>query len=299
MMNYILVTFSVILLAVSFALQHQYQKIEGDGQKAIMIYNLFVALFGAIIFWGIDGFEIRFTMYSVFMASAMALLSLVYTIIGFRLLKIGGMTLYTLFLMTGGMVVPYIWGLLFLDEPFSMLRTFGLLLIGIAVVLSNLGTEKVKAKQIVLCIAVFFLNGFVSVVSKLHQIETEFPTVSSEGFVMLTNLTKFIMCAIMLMVYRLRQTEEKEQGKELVKGNTVVSRKAVVLMIVVAAVSGISYLFQLYGAKELPATVLYPFITGGSILFSAICGYIVFKEKPSKRMWASIGLCLVGTLMFL
>jgi len=53
------------------------------------------------------------------------------------------------------------------------------------------------------------------------------------------------------------------------------------------------------GAEKLPATVLYPFITGGSMLFSSIIGAIVFREKLSKNLILSIGLCLIGTLLFL
>jgi multidrug transporter EmrE-like cation transporter len=66
-----------------------------------------------------------------------------------------------------------------------------------------------------------------------------------------------------------------------------------------AAISGISYLLQLTGAKELPATVLYPMVTGGCIIFSALSGRIFFKEKLSTYQLVSIGLCFVGTLLFL
>ena len=51
-----------------------------------------------------------------------------------------------------------------------------------------------------------------------------------------------------------------------------------------AAIGGMSYIIQLYGAKSLPATVLYPFITGGRIVFSALTGAAVFKEKLSGRV---------------
>jgi len=39
------------------------------------------------------------------------------------------MSLYTLFLMSGGMTVPYVWGVAFLDEDLTLFRTLGLLLI--------------------------------------------------------------------------------------------------------------------------------------------------------------------------
>lgn len=61
---------------------------------------------------------------------------------------------------------------------------------------------------------------------------------------------------------------------------------------------GASYFLQLYVAKSLPATVLYPFITGGSIVFSALIGAVLFKEKLSGKLITSVVLCFVGTIMF-
>ena len=66
-----------------------------------------------------------------------------------------------------------------------------------------------------------------------------------------------------------------------------------------AAVGGVSYIFQLESAKNLPATVVYPFLTGGSIIFTAISGLLFFKEKISKKVFVGIVLCFIGTLMFL
>ena len=75
-------------------------------------------------------------------------------------------------------------------------------------------------------------------------------------------------------------------------------RQATSLAVLITAI-GISYLLQLTGAAELPATVLYPMVTGGSIIFSALSGRVFFKEKLSVYQLVSIGLCFVGTLLFL
>ena len=68
---------------------------------------------------------------------------------------------------------------------------------------------------------------------------------------------------------------------------------------VAALISGGSYLLQLVGAKTLPATVLYPMVTGGSIIFSSLAGRIFFREKLSLQQKISIVVCFMGTLLFL
>ena len=110
------------------------------------------------------------------------------------------MALYTLFLMTGGMTVPYVWGLTFWDEPFSVFRMIGLGLIIFAVLLSNTSKEKIGVTQLLMCCAVFVINGFTSVISKAHQIETTLETVNPLTFVMLAGACKFVLAGIAYLI---------------------------------------------------------------------------------------------------
>ncbi len=67
-----------------------------------------------------------------------------------------------------------------------------------------------------------------------------------------------------------------------------------------AIISSISYMFQLECAKprRLPATVQFPVLSGGTIIFSALLGLISFKEKISNRQAFSLLLCLASTIIF-
>ena len=53
------------------------------------------------------------------------------------------------------------------------------------------------------------------------------------------------------------------------------------------------------GAKFLPASVLYPVITGGSVVFSAITGRVLFKERISLRQALCMLLCILGTWLLI
>lgn len=128
------------------------------------------------------------------------------------------------------------------------------------------------------------LNGFVSVVSKEHQINPH--AVSATDFVILTNLIKAVVCTAILPFVK----GEKSTG---------FSPKLLLYIIPGAVLSGVSYMFQLIGAVNLPATVLYPIMTGGTIIFSTISGIVIFKEKVGKRTALGIALCFIGTCMFL
>ncbi len=288
-MQYMLLIFATMLQAADFACNKIYQKREGTSIRAILKFNALLGLFTAALFFVANGFRVNFTMYSFFMAAAMNLLVICYNFFGFQLLKRGSVAVYTLFLMTGGMTLPYIWGVAFLGEPLTAVRTVALVLICVGVIVSNAGGKNMDLKTVIMCGAVFLLNGFVSVVSKKHQIEDGFPCISATDFVLLGGLFKFVLSALLYLCVR------KQESEYVRDSNTL----AIFIIIASAAVSGASYYFQLLGAASLPASVLYPFVTGGTIIFSALVGRFLFREAVSRKLVLGIVFCFVGTLLFL
>ena len=286
--SYLLVLAATVLLAFEFALSKKYQTMEGAGMAAGLRFNLLTGLFTTVIFFCIAGFKAEFSVFSVTLAALAALCGTAYNVISFRILKAGGMALYSLFLMLGGMLLPYVYGVLFLDETISVLRVIGLVCIVVAVFCSGKTKVRVPAWVYVCCVVVFVLNGCVSILSKLHQIETVQPTISTAAFVMYGGMGRALFCGASLLAV----------GKKAEKPASPLW-KLLAVAAGAAAISGLSYLLQLTGARELPATVLYPMVTGGSIIFSALSGLVFFKEQLSKWQIISIALCFVGTLLFL
>ena len=291
-MQYTMLVISSMLLAVDFSLNKIYQKFKGISPSAGFGFNSLLGLFTAIVFFAVNGFKAEFSVYSFICAAIINIFVICYNIIGFKLLKSGTMAIYTLFLMSGGMVVPYVFGLLFLNETFYVLKTVALIIILAGTILSNLSKEKINLRQTFLYIAVFFLNGFVSIISKLHQTDLLINSnpVSATNFVLIGGIFKFVLAGIIYVSLRKKSAKKTET-----KTKTI----SLIIIIGSAAVGGISYLMQLWGATSLPATVLYPFITGGSIIFSSLAGVYFFKEKLSKNLIVSIILCFIGTIMFL
>jgi len=288
MMHYALVLLATVLLAFEFAFSRKYQTVEGTAMSAGLRFNMLTGLFTAVIFFGLNGFRLEFSSFSVLLVALSAVCATAYNVISFPILKAGGMTLYSTFLMLGGMLLPYGCGVLFLDEPLTVWRILGVAVIAVAVVLSTKASFKVSPWVYGLCAVVFLLNGGVSIFSKLHQIEASHATVSTTAFVMYGGLARFLLSAGALLV----QGKRAEKPKSSFPWILGIAAGA-------AAISGISYLLQLTGAKELPATVLYPMVTGGSIIFSALSGRVFFKERLSIWQLISIGLCFAGTLLFL
>ena len=75
----------------------------------------------------------------------------------FRICNFSRRESYTLriFRMSGSMLVPYIYGIFFLDEHISALRTVGLIVIMLAIYIMNIDMKKMPTKNIFICAAVW------------------------------------------------------------------------------------------------------------------------------------------------
>lgn len=265
---------------------------RGVTAKAAYFSVAIMGIFTALLFFCINGFKLDFSLFSIIMCIGMNLCAILYTVIGRFVIHNGSLALYTLFLMSGGMVVPYVWGLLFLNETFSWRSLAGIILIIFAILISNTTKTKINYKFILLCFAVFLLNGFTSVFSKLHQTATDYHTVSTTNFVIMGGIIKFIIGITMYF-------KEYMHGDDMCNKSKSRTISVFLLLLLSTLASGFSSLLQLHSAKDIPATVLYPFITGGSIIFTSLAGVILYKEKLTKEIITSIATCFVGTLLFL
>lgn len=293
MIYYVLVFLSVVLLALNFAVTKKYQIETGGGFRQALIFNAIVSAATSVIFLVYYGFRFEFTLYSFIISVIKSGAALLYTIIGFRLLKTGKMAVYTLFLMLGGMLMPYFYGILFLGESITVLRAAGIIIMIASIIANSFdgGAKRgksVSAGNLLMCAAVFLLNGIVSITSKMHQVETVHRTVSTGGFVIMGSLTTLMLC-IILLPFTGKKAEKKKPDLKFVLPLCAAS----------GAAGGVSYFLQLVGASHLPATVLYPMITGGAIFLTALAGRIFYKEKLDKIKTVSVAAAFAATFMFL
>lgn len=310
MQYYLFVLLAVIALAVSFCLTKLYQNRTGDALRTGVLFNILCGGMTAVIFLCIallmDGNAFALTGFSALLAFLMAFFSGAYTVIGFRIMAHGSVAVYTLFLMLGGMMLPYFFGLIFLHEEFSVLRLIGLVLMVVSLILSANKTEGEKKKGsalfLILCVSVFLLNGGCSIVSKIHQLpQYAEKAVTSAQFVVLNSLAKIVLFAVLLVLLPLfrKRGQPRETANDAGKEKSIFRARILFLIFLIALAGGVSYLLQLIGASHLPATVLYPMVTGGSVILSTLAARIWFHEKISRKTAIGIGLCFLSTLFFL
>ena len=143
-MGYVLLIFSALLLSFNFAVTKFYQKQFGNTLKTGLIFNIVSGSIVAIMFLPFINISDFKGLFSPAMIVIQTLFIVIYTLIGFQLMARGTVALYTMSLMTGGMLVPCFFGIAFLNEKVNIVNVLGVILIVTAVVLMNSGQENFK-----------------------------------------------------------------------------------------------------------------------------------------------------------
>ena len=97
--NYFMLAGGVFLLALDGIFRKKFQEAAGASMKAGLVFNILVGFTCTAFFWILNGFQWESTPYSQIMAIIQAFLGVAYGLVGFKVMKDGGVALYALFLM--------------------------------------------------------------------------------------------------------------------------------------------------------------------------------------------------------
>lgn len=275
---YALISLSVIMFGVQFLFTDKYQK--ECGQRALAAHRLtfYSGIVGIIILLIINGFSVEYTHFTLICAIANALVSLLYSICALKALAKINLSLYSLFAMLGGMVLPFVQGLIFYNEELTVGKIVCFVLITVALALTvNKDTNK---GGWLYYIGVFALNGLAGVVSTFFQ-KSDYPKTNAESFSIWSAVAAVVISFVALLILR-------GKGKKP-------SFKAISIAVVGGTLSRIANYVLVIALAVLPATVQYPFVTGGVMIASTVIAAIV-GQKPSKREILSVAISFVGIL---
>jgi drug/metabolite transporter (DMT)-like permease len=277
-MYYGIVIISVLMFGVQFYLNDKYQKQNGTGAGSVFTFSFISAIVGVIALSIINGFDFSFTRFTLIWAFITALNSILCSICSLKALEKVNLSVYSLFSMLGGMLLPFIAGLFFYNEPMTVAKAVCVVLV-VAALLITVSWKKTTGGEIYY-IGVFILNGMSGVLSKIYG-DASYPKVSSGGYSLWMAIMSVLISAIALIVIR----------KNLKKPNL----KAILLSAGGGALNRIANFLLLIALAVLPASVQYPFVTGGVIIVSTVLAALT-KQKPTKKEIIAVGLSFIGVL---
>ena len=262
-MYYGLIVFAALLFSTQFTFNNGYQRENGTGWSPTVKLSLYTSIFGFLITLAINKLSFGFSWFSLAIAVVYSLVCIALNYCTIKTFEYANLSMYTMFSMIGGMLLPFVYGII-CGEELKPIKLLCFVMIICSILLMAEKSEKSK-KAFPYCMAVFVLNGSVGVLSKLHQSFTEY-CVDSGSFLMLTKLVTIFICVIDII-----KTKDFK-----------ISLKSGAYCVGIAGFNCIGNLFLLIALLNLPASVQYPMVTGGTIVFSVIID-LIRKTGISKR----------------
>ncbi len=281
MLYYGLLTAAVTMFSFQFLFNRIFEKEYGNSLRAMFVFSAGSSLVGLLGLLIINGFKVEYTHFSLLMAFFAALDSIGYTYFSLKALGRINLSLYSMFAMLGGMILPSVTGIVFYNEELTLGKgiCYALLL------LSLLMTVKKGEKKsgYVYYMGVFMLNGMSGVLSTVFS-NAPYEKTSDAGYSVLIAATALVICLVFLPFI-------KGDGKRLTK-------KAVLSMGGYGVLCRLGNYLLLIALAHIPASAQYPFVTGGVMIISTVISLFT-KNKPSKREIIGVAVAFAALLILM
>lgn len=301
---YLMIVGATILYSIQFIFTKLYQCKKGSTFFYSMIFGAVSGISAFVFLFVLNRGNVEFTPFSFWIALAFAVDVTLCTIFGAKTLSRANLSVYSLFMMLGGMILPVLYGLT-LGESFTVMKALAIVSMIIAMIcpLKKEEGKKTDVFTIICFIAIFITNGMTGVLTFAHQRAGQ-ETVSPNGLVMLYNLCRMAICLLLILgVYIYGKTKNAEvlQVSGALESKREQSKKRDWLIAITASVgyslvNGTAMLLTTITAKSVDAGVQSTIVTGGVMLLSAISG-MFFGEKSTVRTWLGMFFAVLGTVL--
>lgn len=288
MLDYVLVTVATLMFGVQFLLNNLYQRESGNGIGATMTFAFIGGVIGIVSLTIINGFSFSATPFTLIMALLSALLSIAYTFCSLKAFEKINLSLYSLFAMLGGMILPFFQGIIFYNEPVTVAKAICVVFVIAALVICT--TRNSKKGGFIYYFGVFVLNGLSGVFSKIFQ-ASSYEKTSEAMYSIWSAAIKLLISAVVIVILIILSRKNRESAPAI----TMPSPKALIYGSAHGVFNAVANFILLLSLASLPASAQYPFITGGVIIASTIISAIM-GSKPSKKEIISVVLSFIGLL---
>ncbi len=263
-----------------FALNDVYRKLRSSSIASSMESSFIGSVAGLAVLLAVSRFDFQATPFTLLIALFSALTGIGFIFCSFKALDSANLSLYSLFSMLGGMILPFFQGIIFYGEKITISKIVCVIFVCIALALT-VSRDK-KKKGTVYYIGVFVLNGMVGVLSKIFT-SAPLEKTSAEWFsIWIAVFTAGISGALWLFFFR-----KKSMSKYTWQAFGVSSLNG--------AINRIANFLLVIALVHLDASIQYPMVTGGVIIVSTLICFFG-KNKPSKKEILSVISAFFGML---
>ena len=281
MIYYILLLVAAALFAAQFFFQKMFETSHGTDIKSTLVFAVGTGLGMALISFIFAGFKTDITLFSAIVAFIHGSASFAFMYCSLKALQYANISVFSVFTMLGGMILPVFYGVGFAGETLSLGKAICCILVAVAVICTASGGKSTK-RALLYYIAVFISNGLTSVCAAVHQ---NYPAlnVDSYSYMFLSSLALSVWGLIFLVFVRTKRT---------------INIKSYISMAGFSLCSGIGNIILMIVLLYLPASVQFPFSTGAAVVFSAVITKLQ-KIKMTKGETVAVVIAFFATIFMI
>lgn len=267
-MVYVALIVTVLFLTGQNIVKKKYEQISSSG---VCFFSGMVSLFAMLMFAAVNrnwSFEAGL-LFPAFLFGV----SYACATVGFLLsIKYGSLANSSL-VLAYSLLIPTVYGLIFLDEPIGVTLIIGLFLVALSLWLINHQKtgERITWKWVVFVLIGFFGNGMCSAVQKAAAI-----SYGDEKINLIMVLALGMSSAMMFVASPLMR--EREIASVTVK-------KGLYLALACGLMNGVCNLLVIFMNTRLPASVMFPVLSGGNLVTVFLYSVLVLKERFSVKQY--------------
>lgn len=288
MITYLELVVSAFLFSVQFVFQKRFDRTEGETLRTAFLFSFLTSVVRVLFLLCLGGFRVASPTPVVLLLTLLSMLNGVFFLfMSAKAFGYADMSLFSLLAMLGGMVLPFLYGIAFCGEGLGLVKCACFLLIAFAILL---GVRKTSGKgALKYYIGVFLSNGMSGVIATMNREAAG--GVDGNSFLIIAGLWSVIGSGAILLL----GSRKKKEGEE--KTKLFVSPKSALPSAVLYGLScSLGNLLLMIALTSLPASVQYPFITGGTIAFSALIA-LARREKVSSRSLFAAGIAIAASVL--
>lgn len=242
-----------------------------------------------LVTFAFNGFQFNISRFTLLMGILNALALFAYNMSLIKASTLGSYAFMNVIMLFGGLLIPSVYGAVFLGEEISAAKIIGILAVLLSCVLMNIEDIKLKHTPFtyyIFCGILFIANGLYGTFVK---IQTVYKDDQKQEMIMLT----FVLTSIVALA-QLFASEKKDTLKAF-----KLSRKAVLPLIICLISASLAINLLVYLLPLLDTAVLYTVENGGVLILSALYSVLFFREKlrPVKAvgiLTAAIGITVMS-----
>jgi len=279
MINYILALLAGLCATSQSTFTKLAPGIEGKGY--IMSFNTVKTGSAFLLFLLISLPSLSFHFKTLLFAGIYGITLFFSTFFGYLALACGSLAL-TSSIVSYSVLIPSIFGIIFLNENFNVIKLFGFVILLISLTMLKKPSKETKGdgKWLLYTAITFLCNGVMSIIQKLHQ--TAFPMQFRKEFTFYSMLICLSIFALSALIYR-------NDGK-FKKENVKFAAPAGVLL-------GLNNYLTLSLSSLLNASVLFPTVSVFQVIFNLAFSKLIFKEKLSLIQIFGVLLGVISVLL--